>query len=913
MKLENNFQSKEESKNNDSNIPSENNGLSYFKLFCQDCLQIPKYKIKIDKNKTIFLSHTCNKLKKTKQFNSEEKISFRSNGKCVCCKKQCNSICIDCNQYICHECGKSHIPEENVEIPQISILMEKEKEKSRQHIWQFYDIQCVCTTHFIQYEFCCFFCGENLCCYCKNYHTHINCCPLYEYSIKNEELICSKSDELVKNLKDLSKIFKECYLYSLKNKKMTFNILSNYLLIKEIKNFLVEYSKDKIKDDEISISNKPIKKEDIDHYICKYFYDKKFRKNYEALISSVNNGNYESYVKMETIKQFYKNLNRYNENYEWDETNFYNSLKLSIETFKMQYYRIHQIVSSLNKEIYSNYSKKRFDDMNLILKVYDTDIKLLKKINLNLLYKFDYQLRRKIGNLIGELIITNYSNLLDPIKETNYIINESLEQIRKNISQIKNIKGEEKKINNYKNELYQIYHSLLEKSTKKTDQEKENIEKQSDDKIMNLLEENEPLITFHQMDDTKNNVNEAILLNLFFKLRKSFGGIFNPSIHNKTELVNAQIKEDIEKIKNSDNKDNEIQGKEKNMKNISFATSSVETQNRLCNSYFKGINRLKNILKIDDNKMIQKNEGIFKLLEPTTFSKYTESNINEFKAQVENLFKDFQFNKESNIKAASNLLFKGDILDIISEKPNYKNLDNFKKSKEHFDSESAKKDLLKDLVKIDPLLDKDIKSLETLKTYTHLLIKQFEKFLEKKDEQKSDNLDPELLLEQYTNIFWYGPNEVIKKTYMSYLINFYFYTNDCLNYLKELKRKYNDNDLIVSLEKNLEKIQLLEAFISSTDFEEKDYLKEEWSELKKVDVFLEKNQFLNEKIKEYVTENDENQFLKDFNNINKIKDAKINLSKSDPQKLIIKAYFLKNEFPVNIPEGLKLDKEKIKH
>ena len=910
MDFENNFQNKEESENDESDFHSWKSKQPNLYLFCEDCLQIPNYKIKINKDKNISLLHACNKQNKEKQFHSRTEIIFLSNYKCIYCKKECNSLCIDCNQYICHECGKSHIPEENYEIPQISILMEKEKEKIRQHIWPFYDIQCVCKEHFIQYEFFCFFCGENLCYYCKNYHKHINCCSLYEYNIKNEELICPKSDKLVKDLKDLSKYFEQCYLYSLKNKKMTFNILRNYLLIEEIKNFLVEYSNDKIKDNEVLISNKPIKKEDTDHYICKYFFDKKFRKNYETLINSVNNGNYESYVKMESIKQFYKNLNRYNEQYEWDESNFYNSLKLTIESFKMQYYRISQIVSSINKDIFSNYSKRRIDDMNLILKVYGADIKLLKKVNLYLLYKFDYQLRRKIGNLIGELIITNYSNLIDPIKETNYIINQSLEQIKKNISQIKNIKGEDNKMNNYKNKLFEIYHSLLEKSGERSNQEKENIEKHSDNKMMNLLEDNEPLISFHQMDDTKSNVNEAILLNLFFKLRKSFDVIFNSSLHNKTKLVNTQIKEDIEKIKNSDFKDNEMQEKEKNMGNIDFDSSIVETQNKLCNSYFKGINHLKNILNIDDNKMIQKNEDIFKLLEPTSFSKYTESNINEFKAQVENLFKDFQFNKELNLKTALNILFKGDILDTISEKPNYQNIDNFKKSKEPFDSKSAKKDLLKDLVKINPLFDKNIKALETLQTYIHLLIKQFERFLEKKDVQKSDNLEPETFLEQYMNIFWYGPNEVIKKTYMSYLINFYFYTKDCLNYLKEIKRKYYDNDLIVSLEKNIEKMQLLESFISSADFEEKDDLKEEWSELKKIDVFLEDNQFLNKKIKEYVMENDENQFLKDFNNINKIKDTKINLSKSDPQNLIIKAYFLKNGFPFDIPEGLRLDKNK---
>ena len=910
MDFENNFQNKEESENDESGFHSGKSKRPNFYLFCLDCLQIPKYTIKINKEKNISLLHTCNKQNKEKQFHSRTEISFLSNYKCIYCKNECNSLCIDCNHSICHECGKSHIPEESFEIPQISILMEKEKEKTRQHIWPFYDIQCVCKMHFIQYEYFCFYCGENLCSYCKNYHIHINCCSLYDYNIKNEELICSKSDELVKDLKDLSKIFKECYLYSLKNKKMTFNILSNYLLIKEIKNFLVEYSNNIINDNEILITNKPIKKEDIVLYICKYFYDKKFRKNYEALISSVNNGNYESYIKMETIKQFYKNLNRYNENYEWDESNFYNSLKFTIETFKMQYYRINQIVSSINKHIYSNYSKRRIDDMNLILKVYGADIKLLKKINLNLLYKYDYQLRRKIGNLIGELIITNYSNLLDPIKETNYLINESLEQIKKNISQIKNIKGEENKINNYKNILLKICNSLLEKSKEKANQEKENIEKQSDNKLMNILEENEPLITFHQMDDTESNVKEAILLNLFFKLRKSFFALFNSSLVNKTKLLNARIKQDIEKIKSSGIKDNEIQEKEENMKNTVFDSSNFETQIKLCNSYFKGINRLKNILNIDDNKMIQKNEDIFKLLESTTFNKYTESNINEFKAQVKNLYKDFQFYNELNIKAASNLLFKGVILDTTPEKPNYKNFDNFKNSKEQFDSEVAKKDLLKDLVKIDSLLDKDIKTLETLMTFTHLLFKQFEIFLEKKVEQNSDKLEPEILLEQYSNIFWYGPNEVIKKTYMSYLINFYFYTKDCLNYLKGIKRKYNDNDLIANLEKNIEKIQLLEAFISNTDFDEKNYLKEEWNKLKKNDIFLEDNQFLNKKIKEYVMKNDENQFLIDFNNINKIKDAKIYLSNSDPQKLIIKAYFLKNGFALNIPEGLRLDKNK---
>ena len=62
---------------------------------------------------------------------------------------------------------------------------------------------------------------------------------------------------------------------------------------------------------------------------------------------------------------------------------------------------------------------------------------------------------------------------------------------------------------------------------------------------------------------------------------------------------------------------------------------------------------------------------------------------------------------------------------------------------------------------------------------------------------------------------------------------------------------------------------------------------------------------MNEKIKEYIKNNDENQFLIDLKNIEKIKSKKINLSKADPQQIIIKAYFLQKGIPLEIPKELK--------
>ena len=66
---------------------------------------------------------------------------------------------------------------------------------------------------------------------------------------------------------------------------------------------------------------------------------------------------------------------------------------------------------------------------------------MIKQININLLFKYNYQLRRKIGNLIYELILKNYSDQLETIKENNYILMESIIQIRKKIIESNELEG----------------------------------------------------------------------------------------------------------------------------------------------------------------------------------------------------------------------------------------------------------------------------------------------------------------------------------------------------------------------------------------------------------------------------------------------------------------------------------------
>ena len=97
-------------------------------------------------------------------------------------------------------------------------------------------------------------------------------------------------------------------------------------------------------------------------------------------------------------------------------------------------------------------------------------------------------------------------------------------------------------------------------------------------------------------------------------------------------------------------------------------------------------------------------------------------------------------------------------------------------------------------------------------------------------------------------------------------------------------------------------------FNSKIQMKDDSYLKEEWEKLQKEEVFIENYSFLNEKIKEYVRKKKEDQFLKDLSNIGKIKEKIIDLSKPDPQKLLIQAYWLKVGIPWNYPKELKLKK-----
>ena len=64
MDFDNIPQSKEECKNNESNVNFDQTIADSLNLFCLDCCQIPEYNIEIGTNKSISLIHKCKKMDK---------------------------------------------------------------------------------------------------------------------------------------------------------------------------------------------------------------------------------------------------------------------------------------------------------------------------------------------------------------------------------------------------------------------------------------------------------------------------------------------------------------------------------------------------------------------------------------------------------------------------------------------------------------------------------------------------------------------------------------------------------------------------------------------------------------------------------------------------------------------------------
>ena len=450
-----------QSLNDEQNIDSQK------LLFCQKCLGIPHFSLEVESNGNIFLCHLCdkNKIKKNSELlKKEENIEKR----CYICDSKSNFVCIKCNLIICEKCFKIHdnfiLIEEDIYDNKNNIHVNEENEhddKDRVNkLISIFELQFICKKHTKTFSHYCQVCQKNLCDDCLIFHEHINNIKfgdIIKKEKKIESLLETKGDTPTTNkFLKISKMFSQCFNSCKTNQKINIDIILNYLLILEIQNFIQDKKETGV------ICNKFILENNRPCY-SKYFFDKDFVSYYERLILDIESGNINSFHSLNNIKSHYINHNEiYLNNYKSLKKRYL--LKLSILEIDLKSQIL--FVKDMIKTAQYNYSlieiAKLYEELYLQNNMLEYNFELIKKLSLQMIYKVDFQLRRKISNLITKELFNNFYSNIQELNTTPIRLSKCSSELKNKFISLDKNRNTTNELNNYKNEIKSKYINSLE-------------------------------------------------------------------------------------------------------------------------------------------------------------------------------------------------------------------------------------------------------------------------------------------------------------------------------------------------------------------------------------------------------------------------------------------------------------------
>ena len=406
-------------KENDVNSTEEPEKKMFFKIFCPLCYQFPEYSVKFISSSNFRLVHECLEGKMIEGNIDFEKESEPYTFTCFYCKKSCNRICIKCKYIMCQNCSQKHIKN-----PYALTKKAKKLENKNQSIICIMNSQYICENHLLQYKFYCPVCKINLCQKCKEEHFHINCPCLNEQKFISKE-INEPPNDCFKQLFKLSKLFYDCYDKNLSNSRMTLNILLNTNLADNIINFI--QIQGNFNNEGKTIKNTFLNDINENLFLCNEKGSSKFEEYFCNLLIKSNSGNICAYKILNGI------IEKYEKEY---KINLYNKYFLRQSYLSSLYFKNEKFINKINfasikidlneTNIILINCLKMINDLKLKNEFFEFCLHLMKIIQLKMNYKFDYELGRKIWNVISTILLKNFNKNLDPIpKSKNLILNSS--------------------------------------------------------------------------------------------------------------------------------------------------------------------------------------------------------------------------------------------------------------------------------------------------------------------------------------------------------------------------------------------------------------------------------------------------------------------------------------------------------
>ena len=527
-------------------------------------------------------------------------------------------------------------------------------------------------------------------------------------------------------------------------------------------------------------------------------------------------------------------------------------------------------------------------------------------------YRVDYELRRKIGNIIADKIIFFYHDKIDKISVTEYLLSLSIEDLEKKIIKVKQKTDSEEKETILKT-LTEKYKSGLLLLNKLTEQK---LNTNKDLKIANIPKYNTS-IRFLSKTSNENDIQEATILNIFFILRKKLHEAFNKDIHNKTFKLNYLAKIEIDKYEKEKNKEfnnnenginisNEINTKikeeiqqEKNVSKKKLNTICKKIKTSIIKDKISiEINHKeqKNIF-IDENELEKKNENITSCL--SQFYK----NLIEKSSQL------FDVQQNLNLESAINTYFKGEksqsITPINQDEEEKLMNDNAEQRLKDILSEKSKNqsvseiyDYIKDVSqkindRIQDMRDFQINSIEIIESIgdlfedIDLIIKQLDLSLPLKIPQ---------VIKKIRNISKDPPNlEILEKCYyFCHICVFLCYEEFIRSYneLKEKIEKFQFQDFFLLNAAKMELIKEAKMREASNSFNE-NLIEKLWENLKSETIFID-NKIVNSNISSYFNNFNIKIFQKDLFELCEKVMKEIDLKNSDPQNIFLKPFMKQN-------------------
>ena len=850
--------------------------------FCVECHEFPEYSIRFLSASSFSLVHCCLDGKYVEKYVNLKHKCEPFSLKCKYCEKKCNNICIKCKYTLCRECFKEHdkIPY----LPNIQISSKNNKQEST--IMSLINCQYFCNEHLLKYQFFCPVCKINLCEECNEGHLHINCPNLLEQNINLEHII-EPSNECFKRLYKLARLFYSCYIKNVTNSKMTLNILLNSILANNIVKFIQQNQAF----EGIIIKNDYLNNIDKNSYLCKVFDSPEFNMYYSNLISNACDGNINDYYKLNKIRDEYKSqrLPRL-----FRKKSFYNSLKIQmfniINTLDLTIakFNVDKNTLNLNKEI--NYLK-------LKNKLYEFSMELFKVFSLKMNYKLDFELRRKVGNILGEVILKNFKVNLNDIEPTKYLLTLSNEKIVEKLTKLTNTKKnkpkdleENKEIGTLKSKYIKSLQMLINKA-------KDEIDKFDIKNSKNSMN----VISFKSLNENKEEIDKAIICNLFFFIKRKFGDEFNYQIHNKAHSINILLADEIkrlekEKEKSLLDKDNDKYDykKENNSTQKNNTKSEVNNNeiiinnNKICPIKYRSIQNLNEKIKVEEKMDSEFNYNSLEDNDPII-----NSTLNEFAKKLNMMKSTYSTSSYISLQQSLNLYLDGKKGQILEK--NFSSINLAKIIKDCSEQKSNDNEIMNLCEKFRTTLNDGLSFL-----YSYL------SNIAEKIEEISQLFNIDNLLNKYEitlplnpkkefdMIKSYDNKECPEEIYYLTLVFSYFYIISNIKILNRIKNDFEKIGLNEITINNIIKQNLIKKFMENiNDFDESMPISNIWNQLKKNDNFVE-DEKMNKLIINYVKKNDEEVYKNDLFNLLKSYCENIDLNGKDPQNIILEPFMEQN-------------------